>query len=346
MTRGNYMSEYKTSPQTSPHKYWKKLLAEIAEVARLTLKNMVACNTPPLPRCYEREFWDVACRLGKADVLDLAKSDNELVLKKLEKVISSSEAALSDAKSVLSQFGTEAKGYLEQLEQNLISLHNKLDPDAAIPDMEENVQAIQNVGGQLLQGLTTALERIEKQEEAFQSLKKQLDQDPLTRVYNRRSWDRDIKDIVLSGKEDPQDPGVFSVVMVDIDHFKSINDTYGHPIGDAVLRQFAGLLKDHFSHCGSVYRYGGEEFGIILPGIDQEEAKVLVEMFRDRLNRAYFTAQQGALRLSITASYGISTWSPDLSCDELVSATDRALYKAKKDGRDCIRMAEIADATA
>ncbi len=336
------MTQCNTDFQTTPHKYWKDLLSDIAYVARLTLKNMVSSNTPPLPRCYEKEFWDVAFRLGKSDVLNLAKSDHELVLQRLEQVITSSASSLEDAKDVLFRFGQEAKGYIESLEKNLVSLHERLDPDVAT-GVRENVQAIQDAGGQLLHGLASALERIEKQEEAFQSLRKQLDQDPLTGVYNRRSWDRDLEEIVLSAGQDPRNPGVFSLVMLDLDYFKSINDTYGHPIGDAVLRQFAGILKDHFSHCGSVYRYGGEEFGIILPGLAQEEALSLVGRLRDRLNRACFTAQQGAVRLSITASYGVCTWVPGLSHEELISATDKALYDAKKAGRDCIRVADPGD---
>ncbi len=323
----------------SPQLYWKRILTEISEVARITLKNIVSQNTPPLPKCYEREFWDVATKLGKGEVLDLAKRDHELVLKKLEELINSSEGALKQATDLLREFDIEARQCISQLEQNLQKLQQALIPETqGQQNVDQDIQAIQDVGTRLLNGLALALEKMEKQEQVFESLKKELDHDALTKVYNRRSWERDIKEIVECAALDPNGPGDFCIVIVDLDHFKAINDTYGHPIGDAVLKQFATLLKDAFSHCGSVYRYGGEEFGIILPGIGQKEAFDLVERFRLRLKRTCFTADNGAIRLSITASYGICGWTSELGPEELVTMADKALYQAKKDGRDRIRL--------
>uniref|UniRef100_A0A931GDE7 diguanylate cyclase n=1 Tax=Pseudomonas chaetocerotis TaxID=2758695 RepID=A0A931GDE7_9PSED len=125
----------------------------------------------------------------------------------------------------------------------------------------------------------------------------------------------------------------FSVVLIDIDHFKSVNDTHGHAVGDSVLRQFAGLLRDGVRVMDKVGRLGGEEFLIILPETDAAHAEQAVQALQKRINGFSFERVQRK-----SASFGIAEYRPGESLDSLMERADQAMYRAKASGRDRIEM--------
>jgi diguanylate cyclase len=123
-----------------------------------------------------------------------------------------------------------------------------------------------------------------------------------------------------------------SLVMLDIDHFKAINDRYGHPAGDAVIRSVASILRGALRLHDVPGRYGGEEFGVVLPGTGVEGAEILAERVRARIESAVLDAGSGA---QATASLGIAVYdSRDASYADWVARADRALYRAKESGRN------------
>jgi diguanylate cyclase (GGDEF)-like protein len=126
------------------------------------------------------------------------------------------------------------------------------------------------------------------------------------------------------------------IVILDIDHFKKINDTYGHFAGDAVLRETASRLKHNMRPYDQVGRYGGEEFLVVLPNCDLEQATMQAERMRSRLHATSMMIEGDEIRVS--ASFGVtvsdgSERGPDL----FVRVADEALYQAKGDGRNCVR---------
>jgi len=125
-----------------------------------------------------------------------------------------------------------------------------------------------------------------------------------------------------------------SVVMCDIDHFKSVNDTYGHLAGDAILRQFADLIKEQAREIDRVGRYGGEEFLIILPGTVLDAAVTFARRVRDQIQAHEFIYEDERIRR--TVSCGVAAWPHPLiaSRDQLIRSADEALYVAKETGRD------------
>jgi diguanylate cyclase len=123
-----------------------------------------------------------------------------------------------------------------------------------------------------------------------------------------------------------------SVVMMDIDHFKAINDRHGHPAGDAVIREVAGILRATLRLHDVPGRYGGEEFGIVLPGTGIEGAEMLAERIRTGLESAVLETHKG---LRATASFGVAAFdAADASHAEWIARADRALYRAKESGRN------------
>jgi two-component system, cell cycle response regulator len=135
-----------------------------------------------------------------------------------------------------------------------------------------------------------------------------------------------------------RDWDVLTLLMVDVDHFKSINDSHGHLVGDAVLREIGSLLHASVRAVDVVARYGGEEFVIILPETPLEGALVFAERLRETIERHGFAGRGGA-GLRLTASIGAATFpSPHVhSTEDLFARADEALYRAKSGGRNQVR---------
>jgi diguanylate cyclase (GGDEF)-like protein len=120
---------------------------------------------------------------------------------------------------------------------------------------------------------------------------------------------------------------------VDVDHFKRVNDEWGHPAGDAVLRELAALLKDAFRPTDLLARYGGEELGLILPYTSEQEAMIVGERVRGLVESREVVFQ--GCRIRVTISLGVAELSDDLNTpEELLGRADKALYAAKHQGRN------------
>ena len=150
--------------------------------------------------------------------------------------------------------------------------------------------------------------------------------DPLTGLYNRRSFDSFFeKELARSNRYG----SLLSVVLVDIDHFKNVNDTYGHPVGDEVLKALAQVLQDSLRTSDFACRWGGEEFALLMPETDLDAARDKAEVIRKAVEDFSFP---GAGHL--TASFGVSYPEKNEAASEFFERVDRALYKAKDEGRN------------
>jgi diguanylate cyclase (GGDEF)-like protein len=163
------------------------------------------------------------------------------------------------------------------------------------------------------------------------SLRRQSVLDPLTGLFNRRYFDESLKRELARSR---RMASPLSLLVLDIDHFKRVNDGFGHAAGDAVLRAIAQLVRQSIRDCDVACRYGGEELVILMPDCDQEDAARRAEMLRADIAGAP-PMIDGAGPDVITASFGVAEYplhGPD--ADALFRAADKALYKAKRDGRN------------
>ena len=175
-------------------------------------------------------------------------------------------------------------------------------------------------------------------------LRKLLDTDPMTEVYNRRYLSSRLPIELARRRELSR---ALTLVMGDIDFFKKINDQWGHGVGDQVIVSFAQLLHQTLGHGGNwVARYGGEEFLAVLPGVCCSDAVVLVEEMRATLTAQAIQTKSAAL--NVTASFGIASVSRNFlgktfSADEFLKIADDCLYESKKNGRNRITAREITE---
>ena len=158
--------------------------------------------------------------------------------------------------------------------------------------------------------------------------------DPLTGVFNRRYMnahlDRAIMEIAETAKP-------VSALMLDIDHFKQVNDTYGHASGDAVLKILAKRVADAIRDFDMLARYGGEEFVVIMPSATTEQAFTVAERLRIRVSDTPIEAPGSSEPLTVTISVGVATtFDPMEMADSLLNRADTALYEAKSIGRNCV----------
>jgi diguanylate cyclase (GGDEF)-like protein len=178
---------------------------------------------------------------------------------------------------------------------------------------------------------TAELEQALRQNELLQErLEEQALHDSLTGLYNRRYLDAFFERELLRAQRAGSE---ISVVMADLDHFKRVNDRYGHPAGDAVLKAFAQLLSRHVRGSDLCCRYGGEEFLVLLADSARDAALLRVEQLRGALEA--LEIPWGEERLRITASFGMAMFPGDgTTRSSLIAAADQALYAAKNGGRN------------
>lgn len=163
----------------------------------------------------------------------------------------------------------------------------------------------------------------------FRDLKLAATRDALTNVANRRELENQLSEMVTEFSE--RSRNAFSVIFADADHFKRVNDTYGHGVGDQVLIDFARMLTQETYSGELVGRYGGEEFVVLCPDTNLEEAYRRAERLRNTLRKGKIG---GIDRLRVTASFGVAQAEPGDTVDSLLRRADKALYKAKEEGRD------------
>ena len=186
-------------------------------------------------------------------------------------------------------------------------------PDASILKREDEFSEIGQAAVNMQRSLRTLIER-----------------DALTDLYNRRSCDKMLKDTIAKSRKNNLQ---FCVVLADIDHFKSINDTYGHESGDIVLQNVAKALKIHMHKQGYVGRWGGEEFLMVYENCALEQAKEQLGTLQTTLRNTMHKVESGELRVTLT--FGIVSDNA-LEPHELIKKADENLYMGKANGRDCI----------
>ena len=200
--------------------------------------------------------------------------------------------------------------------------------DGALIWVWEQGQAVTIEGREYLEGIVLDINQRKLME---QELERMATHDPLTGLYNRRELERQFKEELARARRYGRP---LSLLWLDLDHFKTINDDYGHLAGDEVLRELSRLLQTHVRAVDYAARYGGEELLIVLPELDQSGALEMAERLRGLVESTRIRVSSGE-QLGVTVSIGVASYPLDgETADQLFSKADEAMYQAKQSGRN------------
>jgi diguanylate cyclase (GGDEF)-like protein len=229
-----------------------------------------------------------------------------------------------EAKGYLSK-GDDTNHWLDYLLANMNKQHKvKMDIDGEIYYFLLNVSLI----SEEKEHFSIVFSDITEQEIYKKELEERSLQDPLTGLGNRRKYQSRVEDEMV---RECRYKIPFSIISFDIDHFKKVNDTYGHLKGDEVLKEYTHLVQTHLRELDEVFRVGGEEFLIITPNTTIKDAACLAEKLRKII-------EEHKKVVPITASFGVSEYHECEDEEELLKRADDALYEAKNSGRNRVVM--------
>jgi diguanylate cyclase len=183
----------------------------------------------------------------------------------------------------------------------------------------------------LVRRLTQSSDRIEELEQFLSEARREAATDPLTGLANRRAFDAALLELAGHAMNTGQH---LAVLIADVDHFKNVNDRWGHDTGDAVLRMVAGCLRQAVRGRDIVARHGGEEFSVILPETTQDGAETVAENLRASVAHSHLALEASSTVLTVTISVGVTLYVAGEKLSETLARADRALYRAKQEGRN------------
>ena len=264
--------------------------------------------------------------LDKKSVKDMVESLDSVLDKlslRLIEMIERSDSSTLEIQNIK----TELESYGDEASSNFKIAHKKLFTIASA--LEENTQLLSRDLSTHSTEVHALSKRVQELEKELKAVKQESKEDFLTKLYNKRALDEFMS---LKEAEFERYGRNFSVVMFDLDHFKLVNDNFGHEAGDAVLAAFAKILKKEARTVDVVGRFGGEEFMALLSETDTRGGAVFAEKVRKHVQKARFMYK--GKRINVTVSSGVSERKKHISLQAAINSADEYLYKAKNEGRN------------
>ncbi|NPA56308.1 MAG: diguanylate cyclase [Epsilonproteobacteria bacterium] len=309
----------------------------IQEIAKLTINFLTKHNMPLTPINYDEWFFVICKAVQERHILsdknlrilykkyrqDL-RDAIELEREEIKEISVSLKDVAEESSEILENFGTNIRRHTHLIGESIEALDNK--DLQRMEELRKKIEKLEEENRKLKEYLENNRKRLEIIEAKFAETRKEADLDALTRVFNRKKLERDQKEFELGCS-------TYSVIFLDIDNFKKINDTYGHTIGDKVLQEVGEILTNYVRRNTYSYRYGGEEFVIVLPDGDINAAKVVAERLRGVIENRGVTLDNHNT-LHFTASFGAAQKREGESFEDVLQRADQALYEAKRNGKN------------
>ena len=349
-TETNTAEDTATAKSRTSHK-------DVYDLAGQAFKMIDRYDTPPYPSTYA--LWYAYVSRSNADLVStvdqMLERGGALSAYEIDEVCKThlSEADMQVAQQNISQqFETQLSSVLamiqksvndsehfaetlDEIEEGLPNSVSTDNIDAIISRLMVENRRMAEHSMQLNIGLRESQKQIEKLNLELDEVRSQSMRDPLTGVANRRAFDTRLAAELSASTSSDRD---LCLALADIDHFKKVNDTYGHRVGDEVLKVFATIISENIKGQDMVARYGGEEFAIILPRTDITAAYNLVDKIRQQFAKTNLIFKQSRQGLGkITASFGIASFKPGTDAKTFVELADRKLYLSKDLGRNQVQ---------
>lgn len=237
-------------------------------------------------------------------------------------------ALLAETLGNTASFGDDLRGESQKL--SLATDHDQI--KAIVERLVVTTREMQQANSALEERLSTSKQEIANLQVSLDAIRAESLTDPLTGLGNRKHFDRTVQEAIRNAGASQQP---LSLLMMDIDHFKSFNDTYGHLTGDQVLRLVGMTLKQSIKGQDFTARYGGEEFAVVLPNTPMRQAIIVADNIRRLvMSKELKKKSTGEILGRVTLSAGVSTLKPNDDAEALIERADACLYAAKRNGRN------------
>ena len=261
-------------------------------------------------------------------------------------LVEPAEQALMTARTNLLELVEQVSHAVDEATQDtcgfdthLAAFQQQLATAASIQDLAGDVASMlaqtQRVGegfGKLTTQLDQSKTEVKRLTEELHRIREDAMTDVLSGLLNRRGFDRELKRMA---PKPGASEGALALIMLDIDHFKRVNDTYGHPLGDRVIAAVGQSIRECVGQAGVAARYGGEEFAVLLPSQQIEIAERLAQSIRKRVEQGTIRRRHGEEPIDgVTVSAGVAVWHQADDTSSLIERADRALYASKRAGRN------------
>ncbi|HIE35102.1 MAG TPA: GGDEF domain-containing protein [Campylobacterales bacterium] len=329
----------------------KEDIKTIMNIVRQEMNFMIKNNILITPKNYERWFY-VFCYIveSKKELNDLEilgvykdfyedpydevkeKKEKEKTsrgfVKKLNTIANTIDEKILEIIKSLDKHNVELDKHTQNIQENREDIVQK-EILNSINNILNELNELKNKNNILTKELKKYHQEVISLQKELKIAKTESQIDFLTGLVNRRRFDRALLELLndLHTKNYP-----FSLILLDIDNFKKINDKYGHPGGDKVLQEVATILKNFLRANAIVSRFGGEEFAVILPGSKLDEAEHIAQRLRKAIENRSFHIDD----LKVTASFGVTEAKKDDTLESIYERADKALYKAKKSGKNIV----------
>lgn len=233
---------------------------------------------------------------------------------------------------------------LTQIERGLSDSSSSAALSSAVARLMSESRRMTDQSRRLSDGLMASMKQIERLQHELEAVRNESMRDPLPSIYNRRAFDlRLAAEVEAANKQGSS----LCLAMADLDHFKRVNDNFGHRVGDEILKIFASIVTNNIKGKDLVARYGGEEFAIILPATGLQQATRLIDRIREQMSERKLVLKGTKTPIgAITASFGIAQHQPGLTVSGLIEQADQRLYLAKSNGRNRVQSDDLASNAA
>lgn len=315
----SHMGRFQIPYDPTNYSVWYEYVSGKNENLRVDLDSLLSeskCITPELiSRLYEKYI-----AIDEKMIMDKIRRELRSILDKILKHV-------ADAEGQFKNFGEVIERYSQDLKE-------ELDLEAVSKVVDGILSETKNIvvsGAKLEERLQASTEEVEKLSKNIEQIREQATTDLLTGIKNRRHLSVVFPDEARAARETGGD---LCLIMADIDFFKRINDTYGHLMGDKVLKTTAEVIKDSIKGRDHVVRYGGEEFVILLPDTPLSGAVILADKICNYFKNLNWKRKDTSQFIGpVNLSFGVARYRNGESLESLIQRADRAMYKSKHDGR-------------
>ncbi len=305
----------------------------VARVAKMTLRHMVEHRIPMLPDIYSRHFYRYLASTDR-DSQEIIEEQQENDLKEVTSQQNQGLNIMKELSEMINKLDQITGNHTEQLDNHLLSLKTtgKTNDLAQLKEeITEELALVIDSNHEIHTHIIDAQETVKRLQRKMEEVADMATIDELTGLYNRRALFSRLAEEHSRSKRYGQG---FSLLLIDIDDFKNVNDKHGHQVGDGILKGLGAFLRQNLRDSDFPSRYGGEEFLCLLPSTDVDQAVQVGNKIRQLLSQSILSSKKKDVSLQITVSIGIAAFTPEDDIDTLIKRADDALYLAKRQGKN------------